>query len=109
MKHIVFFTGAGMSQESGISTFRDSNGLWENHDVMEVASPEGFRNNPKLVLEFYNQRRKQLFDVKPNRGHALIALLESQFKLLSSLKMLMIYTNELGRQMCCICMVNLER
>lgn len=80
MKHIVFFTGAGMSQESGISTFRDSNGLWENHDVMEVASPEGFQNNPKLVLEFYNQRRKQLFDVKPNPGHTLIALLEKKFQ-----------------------------
>lgn len=78
--NIVVFTGAGMSQESGISTFRDSNGLWENHDVMEVASPEGFRQNPELVLEFYNQRRRQLKDVEPNMGHFLIAELEKEYK-----------------------------
>ena len=57
MKHIVVLTGAGMSAESGLKTFRDANGLWEGHDVMSVASPEGFAANPELVLEFYNQRR----------------------------------------------------
>ena len=56
---IVVLTGAGMSAESGLSTFRDANGLWEGHDVMEVASPQGFARNPELVLEFYNQRRRQ--------------------------------------------------
>lgn len=79
-KHIVFLTGAGMSQESGISTFRDSNGLWENHDIMDVASPEGFARDPKLVLDFYNARRKQLFEVTPNKGHLIIAELEKYFK-----------------------------
>ena len=58
-KHIVILTGAGISAESGIKTFRDAGGLWEGHDVMEVASPQGFANNPELVLDFYNQRRKQ--------------------------------------------------
>lgn len=76
---IVALTGAGMSAESGISTFRDSNGLWENHDIMEVASPEGWKNNPKLVLDFYNKRRAQLKEVKPNRGHEILAELEQQF------------------------------
>jgi NAD-dependent deacetylase len=80
-KNIVVFTGAGMSAESGISTFRDKNGLWENHDVMEVASPEGWRKNPKLVLEFYNQRRRQLKQVSPNKGHELLAKLESHYQL----------------------------
>lgn len=78
-KNIVVLSGAGMSAESGISTFRDKNGLWENHDIMEVASPEGWRKNPKLVLEFYNQRRRQLQEVSPNKGHLLLAKLESQY------------------------------
>ena len=78
-KKIVVLTGAGMSAESGISTFRDSNGLWENHDIMEVASPEGWRNNPSLVLDFYNKRRAQLKEVKPNRGHEILADLEKNF------------------------------
>lgn len=69
-----------MSAESGISTFRDSGGLWEQYSVEEVASIEGWRRNPELVLEFYNQRRKQLKDVKPNRGHEIIAELEKDFK-----------------------------
>ncbi|NOQ91683.1 MAG: NAD-dependent deacylase, partial [Flavobacteriaceae bacterium] len=63
MKKIVILTGAGMSAESGLQTFRDANGLWEGHDVMEVASPEGWKNNKELVLDFYNQRRKQLLEV----------------------------------------------
>jgi NAD-dependent deacetylase len=80
MKHIVFLTGAGMSAESGISTFRDSNGLWENHDVMKVASIDGWREDPELVQNFYNERRAQLVDVQPNEGHRLIAKLEKDFR-----------------------------
>ena len=68
-----------MSAESGVKTFRDSGGLWEGHDVMEVASPDGFRNNPDLVLDFYNQRRRQLKEVTPNLGHLNIAKLEESF------------------------------
>ena len=80
MKHIVVLTGAGMSAESGLKTFRDADGLWEGHDVMEVASPQGFAANPKLVLEFYNQRRRQLIDVKPNSAHIDLANLEEDHK-----------------------------
>jgi len=79
MKNIVVLTGAGMSAESGIATFRDADGLWEGHDVMEVASPEGFYNNPELVLEFYNQRRAQLKSVKPNQGHFRLQKLEENY------------------------------
>ncbi len=78
-KHIVVLTGAGMSAESGIKTFRDDNGLWEGHDVMEVATPEGFAKNPKLVLEFYNQRRKQLLEVQPNAAHFALSELEKDY------------------------------
>ena len=73
-------TGAGISAESGLKTFRDSDGLWEGHDVMEVASPLGFKNNPELVLDFYNQRRKQLLEVKPNEAHLALAELEKKYK-----------------------------
>lgn len=79
MRRLVVLTGAGMSAESGVSTFRDSGGLWEGHDVMEVASPSGFRNDPELVLDFYNQRRRQLKEVEPNLGHLNIAKLEEDF------------------------------
>ena len=79
MKHIVFFTGAGMSAESGIKTFRDANGLWEGHDIYEVASPEGFDSNPALVLDFYNKRRAQLLSVSPNSAHKTIAQLEDRY------------------------------
>lgn len=75
---IAVLSGAGMSAESGLKTFRDSNGLWEGHDVMEVASPQGFHKNPGLVLEFYNQRRKQLLQVQPNTAHVALAELEKQ-------------------------------
>ncbi len=81
MKHIVVLTGAGISAESGVKTFRDHNGLWEGYDVMQVASPEGFKQNPELVLEFYNQRRKQLKTVQPNQAHIDLATLENNYKL----------------------------
>lgn len=81
MKNLVVLTGAGMSAESGIATFRDADGLWEGHDVMEVASPEGFYNNPELVLDFYNQRRVQLKFVKPNQGHFSLQKLEENYNL----------------------------
>jgi len=76
---VVVLTGAGISAESGIKTFRDADGLWEGHDVMEVASPQGFARNPELVLDFYNQRRKQLLDVLPNNAHEALMHLEEQF------------------------------
>lgn len=78
-KKLVVLTGAGISAESGIKTFRDSDGLWEGHDVMEVATPEGWRKNQELVLDFYNKRRQQLKEVKPNRGHEILAELEKDF------------------------------
>ena len=78
-KKLVILTGAGISAESGIKTFRDNNGLWENHDVMEVASPEGWSKNPQLVLEFYNQRRKQLLECKPNVAHQGLVHLEQHY------------------------------
>lgn len=81
MKHIVVLTGAGMSAESGLKTFRDANGLWEGHDVMEVASPQGFASNPELVLDFYNQRRRQLLKVEPNSAHLDLAKLEKNYRL----------------------------
>jgi len=79
-KKLVVLSGAGISAESGIKTFRDSDGLWEGHDVMEVASPEGWHKNQELVLDFYNKRRQQLKDVKPNRAHEILAELEAAFE-----------------------------
>jgi len=78
-KKLVVLTGAGISAESGIKTFRDSDGLWEGHDVMEVATPEGWRKNQELVLDFYNKRRQQLKEVEPNLGHKILAELEQDF------------------------------
>ncbi|MDN3671078.1 NAD-dependent deacylase [Echinicola jeungdonensis] len=78
-KKLVVLTGAGISAESGIRTFRDQNGLWEGHDVMEVASPEGWRKNKSLVLDFYNQRRKEALKVQPNQAHMGLAELERWF------------------------------
>lgn len=75
---IVFSTGAGVSAESGISTFRDAGGLWEKYPVMQVASAEGFRENPELIHKFYNDRRKQLLEAQPNEAHKLIAALQDQ-------------------------------
>lgn len=79
MKHLVVLSGAGMSADSGIRTFRDAGGLWEGHPVEEVATPEGFRRDPGRVLEFYNQRRRQLAEVSPNTGHQALAGLEEHF------------------------------
>ena len=79
-KKLVVLTGAGISAESGIKTFRDSDGLWEGHNVLDVATPEGWRKNPALVLDFYNKRRKQLREVQPNLGHQILAELERDFE-----------------------------
>ena len=79
MKNIVVLTGAGISAESGINTFRDANGLWEGHDIYEVASPDGFSKNPALVLDFYNQRRRQLLEVSPNKAHKNLVNLEANY------------------------------
>src|SRR5436190_8453063 len=78
-KKLVVLTGAGISAESGVKTFRDSGGLWEGYDVMEVASIDGWYKNPELVLDFYNKRRRQLHEVKPNLGHLTLAELEKDF------------------------------
>jgi len=76
---IVILTGAGISAESGLKTFRDAGGLWEGHDVMEVASPEGWSKNQALVLDFYNQRRRNVLNAKPNIGHTSLVSLEANF------------------------------
>ena len=78
-KHLVVLTGAGISAESGIKTFRDSDGLWENHRIEDVATPAGWTRNAELVQSFYNQRRKQLLEVLPNEGHKILAELERDF------------------------------
>ena len=79
MKRLVILTGAGMSQESGIRTFRDMDGLWEEYDIEEVATPEAWRRNPELVMRFYNDRRKQLYESEPNAGHRGLVDLERDF------------------------------
>lgn len=80
MKKIVVLTGAGMSAESGISTFRDSGGLWDQYRVDDVATPEGYERNPQLVLDFYNMQRRNLLKAEPNEGHRLVAALEEKYK-----------------------------
>ena len=80
MKKVVVLTGAGISAESGIKTFRDADGLWEGHDVMEVASPMGWERNMELVLDFYNKRRRQLKEVKPNAAHKALKELEEKYE-----------------------------
>ncbi|GAA8326535.1 NAD-dependent deacylase [Helicobacter pylori] len=80
MKNLVILSGAGISAESGIKTFRDADGLWEGHDIMEVASPYGWKKNPQKVLDFYNQRRRQLFEVYPNKAHKALAQLEKHYQ-----------------------------
>jgi NAD-dependent deacetylase len=79
LKKLVVLTGAGVSAESGIPTFRDADGLWEGFNVEDVATPEGFQKNPALVLDFYNQRRKKALNVMPNRGHEILSELEKDF------------------------------
>ncbi|MFO8141216.1 MAG: Sir2 family NAD-dependent protein deacetylase [Marinobacter sp.] len=79
-EHIVVLTGAGISAESGLSTFRDSGGLWEQHSVYDVATPEAFERNRELVLRFYNERRRQLQSVLPNQAHRLLAKLEHRYR-----------------------------
>ncbi len=81
MKNLVVLTGAGISAESGIKTFRDMGGLWEEYDVMEVASPQAWENNPELVMRFYNERRKKLLEASPNEGHKGLVVLEKYFDL----------------------------
>ena len=78
-KKLVVLSGAGMSAESGISTFRDTGGLWEQYRVEDVATPEGYARNPELVIRFYNERRRQLQEVEPNQGHRLLAEMEKDF------------------------------
>lgn len=80
MKKLVVFSGAGMSAESGISTFRDSNGLWENYDIQDVATPEAWQRDPALVQRFYNERRKNILAAEPNQAHQIIAELEQNFE-----------------------------
>lgn len=80
MKKVVVLTGAGMSAESGISTFRDAGGLWDQYPVEQVATPEGYAANPQLVTDFYNARRRQLLTVEPNDGHRLVAALEKTYE-----------------------------
>ncbi len=82
MKNLVVLTGSGISSESGLKTFRDSGGLWEGYDVMKVATPEGWARNPELVLEFYNQRRKQALEAQPNEAHRILAELEAHFNVI---------------------------
>ncbi len=81
MQNIVVFTGAGISAESGLGTFRDSGGLWEKYKIEDVATPEAFERNPKLVLDFYNIRRKQLLQCKPNAAHFALNELKNKYKL----------------------------
>ncbi|ENR4569641.1 SIR2 family NAD-dependent protein deacylase [Acinetobacter baumannii] len=79
MTKLVVFSGAGMSAESGISTFRDSNGLWENYDIQQVATPEAWERNPALVQRFYNERRKNILEAQPNEAHQYIAKLQDHY------------------------------
>ena len=80
MKHIVILTGAGISAESGLQTFRDSDGLWEGYNIEDVATPQAWKRNPALVQDFYNQRRKSVLEAKPNAAHFVLAKLEEKYK-----------------------------
>ena len=99
MKKIVILTGAGISAESGLKTFRDSNGLWENHKIEDVATLQAWENNPELVLEFYNQRRKQASLAQPNIAHKALADLEINITLQLLRKMWMGYMRKQGQAM----------
>jgi NAD-dependent deacetylase len=106
MKNTVVLTEAGMSAESGISTFRDSGGLWEKYKINDVATPDARRKNPVLVLDFYNQRREQSLNPKSNNGHLGLAKLEENSMFTSSPKMLMTCTKEQKALTCCTFMAN---
>ena len=106
MKKLVVLSGAGISAESGLKTFRDSDGLWEGHDVTEVATPEGWRKNPELVLEFYNQRRKQALEAKPNKAHQILAELEDHFDVTVITQNVDNFHEQAGPAECSIYMVN---
>jgi NAD-dependent deacetylase len=82
IKKLVVLTGAGISAESGLATFRDSGGLWEGYKVEDVATPEAWRRNPAMVLEFYNERRKKALEAKPNRGHEILAELQNDYEVM---------------------------
>ena len=103
MKRIVVLSGAGISAESGLKTFRDSDGLWENYRIEDVATPQAWKKDRRLVLQFYNERRKQVKAAKPNAAH--LALVQLEEKLQSSLKILMTYMSAQVLKKCCICMV----
>ena len=105
-KKLVVLTGAGISAESGIKTFRDSDGLWEGHNVNDVATPEGWHKNPALVLDFYNQRRKQLKEVAPNLGHQILAELENDFEVYIITQNVDDLHERAEVLMCCICTAN---
>jgi NAD-dependent deacetylase len=79
MKNLVIFSGAGISAESGLKTFRDEDGLWEEYNIMDVATPEAWEKNPELVLEFYNKRRRQILEAEPNPGHHALSKLQQKF------------------------------
>ena len=106
MKKLVVLTGAGISAESGISTFRDSDGLWENHRIEDVASPIGWERDPETVMKFYNLRRKQLFEVQPNEGHKALAKLEDHFDVQIITQNLMTCMKEPDHQMYYTCMAS---
>ncbi len=103
MKKLVVFSGAGMSAESGIHTFRDSDGLWENYKIEDVATPEAWQKDPELVQRFYNERRKNILNATPNSAHLAIAALEHQFDVNVITKILMICTNALALAVFYIC------
>jgi NAD-dependent deacetylase len=105
MKKLIVLTGAGISAESGIATFRDSGGLWEGHKVEDVATPEGWGRNPKMVLDFYNERRKKGLDAKPNQGHKILVELEHDFDV-TIITQNVDDLHELAPQMSFICMEN---
>ena len=106
MKNLVVLTGAGMSAESGISTFRDAGGLWDKYPVEQVATPEGYQRDPALVINFYNERRKQLLEVRPNRGHELLAELEKNFHVTVVTQNIDTCMNVPGAAISFICMAN---
>ena len=105
-KNLVILSGAGMSAESGISTFRDAGGLWDKYPVMQVASAEGYVRDPELVIDFYNERRKQLLDVEPNAGHTGLAELEKDFSVAVVRRMWTICTSVREVRTSFICMVS---